>query len=87
MLSGRAQADESFRLPYFQGAGDRHERGLRCVHGGQHGWGSAEQRLQRIAGRDVETGEGLAYLSHTGLRLGLLLNFKYAKLQWKRVVR
>ena len=26
------------------------------------------------------------YLSHTGLRLGLLLNFKYAKLQWKRVV-
>ena len=27
------------------------------------------------------------YLSHTGLRLGLLLNFKYAKLQWKRVVK
>jgi GxxExxY protein len=26
------------------------------------------------------------YLSHTGLRLGLLLNFKYAKLQWKRIV-
>jgi GxxExxY protein len=26
------------------------------------------------------------YLSHTGLRLGLPLNFKYAKLQWKRVV-
>jgi len=27
------------------------------------------------------------YLSHTGLRLGLLLNFKYARLQWKRVVK
>ena len=26
------------------------------------------------------------YLSHTDLRLGLLLNFKHAKLQWKRVV-
>jgi len=26
------------------------------------------------------------YLSHTGLRLGLLLNFKHAKLQWKRIV-
>jgi len=27
------------------------------------------------------------YLSHTGLRLGLLLNFKHAKLQWKRIVK
>ena len=27
------------------------------------------------------------YLSLTELRLGLLLNFKYAKLQWKRVVK
>ena len=27
------------------------------------------------------------YLSHTGLRLGLVLNFKNAKLQWKRVVK
>lgn len=26
------------------------------------------------------------YLSHTSLRLGLLLNFKHAKLQWKRLV-
>jgi hypothetical protein len=26
------------------------------------------------------------YLSHTGARLGLLLNFKHAKLQWKRIV-
>ncbi len=28
----------------------------------------------------------LGYLSITGLDLALLLNFKYAKLQWKRVV-
>ncbi len=27
------------------------------------------------------------YLALTGLRLALLLNFKYAKLYWKRVVR
>ncbi|MDY0145425.1 MAG: GxxExxY protein [Kiritimatiellia bacterium] len=27
------------------------------------------------------------YLAQTGLRLALLLNFKYAKLEWKRVVR
>jgi len=27
------------------------------------------------------------YLALTGLRLALLLNFKYAKLQWKRVVK
>ncbi len=27
------------------------------------------------------------YLAKTGLRLAILLNFKYAKLQWKRVVR
>ena len=29
----------------------------------------------------------MGYLSITGLRLGLLVNFKYAKLEWKRVVR
>jgi GxxExxY protein len=27
------------------------------------------------------------YLALTGLRLALLLNFRYARLQWKRVVR
>ena len=27
------------------------------------------------------------YLAKTGLRLAILLNFKYAKLEWKRVVR
>ena len=29
----------------------------------------------------------LGYLAITGLQLSILLNFKYAKLQWKRVVR
>ena len=29
----------------------------------------------------------LGYLTITNLRLALLLNFKYAKLQWKRIVR
>ncbi|MGD9855196.1 MAG: GxxExxY protein [Planctomycetaceae bacterium] len=29
----------------------------------------------------------LGYLAITNLRLALLINFKYAKLQWKRVVR
>jgi GxxExxY protein len=29
----------------------------------------------------------IGYLAITGLSLALLLNFKYAKLQWKRVVR
>jgi GxxExxY protein len=29
----------------------------------------------------------IGYLSHTGLRLGLLLNFKHSKLQWKRIVK
>lgn len=27
------------------------------------------------------------YLAVTGIELGLLLNFKYAKLQWKRIIR
>jgi len=29
----------------------------------------------------------LGYLAITNLRLAILLNFKYAKLQWKRIVR
>lgn len=29
----------------------------------------------------------IGYLAITKLKLALLLNFKYAKLQWKRVVR
>jgi len=33
-----------------------------------------------------ETGQMLNYLKITGLQLGLILNFKYAKLEWKRIV-
>ena len=34
-----------------------------------------------------ERGKMLNYLNHTGLRVGLIINFKHAKLEWKRVVR
>jgi len=33
-----------------------------------------------------ETGQMLNYLKITGLQLGLILNFKHARLEWKRVV-
>jgi GxxExxY protein len=35
---------------------------------------------------DSHVAQLIGYLSHTGLRLGLILNFKHAKLQWKRIV-
>lgn len=35
---------------------------------------------------DHEIGQVLNYLKITGLHVGLILNFKYAKLQWKRIV-
>ncbi len=35
---------------------------------------------------DHELGQMINYLKITGLRVGLLLNFKHAKLEWKRVV-
>ena len=35
---------------------------------------------------ESHTAQMTGYLSHTGLRLGLLLNVKHAKLQWKRIV-
>ncbi|MEJ7595788.1 MAG: GxxExxY protein [Planctomycetaceae bacterium] len=35
---------------------------------------------------DHEMGQMLNYLRITGLRLGIILNFKRAKLEWKRVV-
>lgn len=34
-----------------------------------------------------ERGKMLNYLHITGLRVGLIINFKHAKLQWMRVVR
>jgi GxxExxY protein len=36
---------------------------------------------------EAHAAQMLGYLSITGLRLALLLNFKNAKLEWKRVVR
>ena len=35
---------------------------------------------------DSHLAQMTGYLSHTRLRLGMLLNFKHARLQWKRVV-
>ena len=35
---------------------------------------------------DTHSSQILGYLAITGLELGLLLNFKFAKLQWKRIV-
>ncbi len=35
---------------------------------------------------DHEMGQMLNYLKITGLRVGVILNFKRAKLEWKRVV-
>ena len=35
---------------------------------------------------DHELGQMLNYLKVTGLKVGLILNFKRAKLEWKRVV-
>ena len=36
---------------------------------------------------DTHLAKMVGYLAITGLELALLLNFKYAKLKWKRVVR
>ncbi len=35
---------------------------------------------------DVECGQILNYLKITGLRVGIILNFKKPKLEWKRIV-
>ena len=35
---------------------------------------------------DHEIGQSLNYLKISGLKVGLLLNFKRAKLEWKRIV-
>jgi GxxExxY protein len=36
---------------------------------------------------DKEVGQMMNYLKVTGYRLGYMLNFKHAKLGWKRVVK
>lgn len=42
----------------------------------------------KVVGRigDHELGQMLNYLRLTGLRVGLIINFKRAKLEWRRVV-
>jgi GxxExxY protein len=40
--------------------------------------------IERIG--DYEKGQVINYLKITGLKVGLILNFRYAKLQWRRVV-
>jgi len=40
--------------------------------------------VERITNHEI--GQMMNYLKITGLRLGLLLNFKHAKLEWKRIV-
>ena len=40
-----------------------------------------------VAFNDTHVAQMTGYLALTELRLALLLNFKYARLQWKRVVR
>ena len=35
---------------------------------------------------DHEIGQMLNYLKITGLKVGLIMNFKHAKLEWKRIV-
>ncbi|MCK5801928.1 MAG: GxxExxY protein [Lentisphaeria bacterium] len=40
--------------------------------------------IERIT--DHELGQMMNYLKITGLRVGLILNFKQAKLEWRRVV-
>ena len=36
---------------------------------------------------DAHIAQIIGYLSITGLRLGLLINFKHSRLQWKRIVQ
>ncbi len=40
--------------------------------------------VERIT--DVERGQVINYLKITGIRVGLILNFKHAKLEWERIV-
>jgi GxxExxY protein len=40
--------------------------------------------IERIA--DHEKGQMINYLKITGLKVGLILNFKHAKLEWKRII-
>lgn len=40
--------------------------------------------IDRIS--DIERGQVINYLKITGIRVGLILNFKHAKLEWERLI-
>jgi len=40
--------------------------------------------IERIT--DVERGQVINYLKITGLRVGIILNFKHSKLEWERII-
>lgn len=40
--------------------------------------------IERIT--DIERGQVINYLKISGLRVGLILNFKHAKLEWERII-
>jgi GxxExxY protein len=40
--------------------------------------------IERIT--DIERGQVINYLKITGLRVGIILNFKHSKLEWERIV-
>ena len=44
----------------------------------------AAKGIEKITDREI--GQMMNYLKATGPRLGYILNFKYAKLEWKPVV-
>ena len=41
--------------------------------------------IERIT--DIERGQMLNYLRITGLKVGLIINFKRPKLEWERIIR
>ncbi len=40
--------------------------------------------IDEITGREI--GQMVNYLKITGLRLGYIINFKHAKLEWERII-
>jgi hypothetical protein len=44
------------------------------------------QESSKLLFRDHERGQMLNYLRITGLKVGVILNFKRAKLEWERIV-
>ena len=40
--------------------------------------------IEKIGDREI--GQMINYLKITGLKVGLLLNFKYSKLEWERII-